>query len=212
MLRSRLVPAPVLSCTLSAFLLGGAAHAACDTLAFFPAVTNTYSMKSGAGSSSITVSNRPSGNSVTQVTTINGRATQIVWTCTARGLSVKLGGDMQMNTGFFPPLSAWKVGYRWSSQGQMSGASGIKVRSTSASRIAGMERVTTPAGTFDTYRVETDTTTAMQLPAGSKLPPSMAKAMNQTMHSVAWYAVGVGAVQQQMQDGKIDMLLIKTVK
>ncbi|GGQ96691.1 hypothetical protein [Deinococcus ruber] len=212
MIRFRLLPPSLLTCTLSALLLGSAAHAACDTLAFFPAVTNTYTMKLGGKTSTVTVSNRQSGNSVTSTSTVNGRSNYVVWTCTDAGLSAKLGGTLQMSTGSFPRLSAWKVGYRWNSEAQTAGVGGLKVRSTSVSRIAAIERVTTPAGTFSTYRVETDNTTIMQPPAGSKLPPGMAKAMNQSTHVVAWYAVGVGAVKEQMQNGQFDMLLIKTKK
>ncbi|ULH16572.1 hypothetical protein MF271_08360 [Deinococcus sp. KNUC1210] len=212
MIRFRLLPPSLLTCTLSAMLLGGAAHAACDTLAFFPAVTNTYTMKSSGTTSTVTVSNRLSGNSVTSTTTVNGQSNKVVWTCTPAGLSAKLGGTMQMSTGSFPRLSDWKVGYHWNSEAQMAGVGGMKVKSTSVSRIAAIESVTTPAGTFTTYRVETDTTTAMQLPPGSKLPPSMAKAMNRSTHVVAWYAVGVGAIKEHMEDGQFDMLLIKTAK
>ncbi|WP_425147267.1 hypothetical protein [Deinococcus sp.] len=202
------------SCAVLALLalVSGAAQAACDTLAFFPPVTNTYAMTGSGASSTITVATTVSGNAATSLTTLNGKTTKVVWTCTDKGLSATLDGGMQMSTGFLPPLSAWRVGYRWSSHSQVAGGSGINASSSSQNRIAALEKVTTPAGTFSAYRVETDVTTHLELPAGTKLPPSMAKSLNTAMHSVAWYAVGVGAVKQQMQGGKVTMLLVKTTK
>lgn len=210
LLRFRLFPAPFLTWTLSACLLGGAANAACDTLAFFPPVTNTYSMTSAAGTSSMTTTTTQRGDSATSTTTVGGRTSTVTWTCTGRGLTAKLGSSMEMKTAYFPPLSAWKVGYVWTGDSEMGAASGMKVKASSRSRIAALEQVKTPAGSFRAYRVETDTTTAVQMPAGTKLPPGAAKAMNSVTHSVAWYAVGVGVVRQQLGDNTMSMLLVKT--
>ena len=212
MLRFRLFSAPLLTCSLSAFLLGSAANAACDTLAFFPAVTNTYTLTSAAGTNTLTTTTTQGDNSATSTTTVGGRTSSVTWTCTGHGLSAKLGTGMQLSTGFFPPLSAWKVGYAWKGDSEVSAASGMKVKASSQSRIAALEQVKTPAGSFRAYRVETDTTTAMQLPAGTKLPPGASKAMNSVTHSVAWYAVGVGVVRQQTGNNEMSMLLVRTSK
>ncbi|WP_157451924.1 hypothetical protein [Deinococcus aquatilis] len=199
---------------------GLAGAVACDTQSYLASGTATYQMVSPAGKSTVVNKAVVKGSSVQVTSTSNGKSTTVVWNCTAKGMTVNLPtgeAKASFDIGFLPPSSAWKVGYNWTSTGKISGMAGMTITTTTQSRITASERVTTPAGTFNTLRVESTTASKMQLPSGTKLPPGMdaaalAGAINSPSKSTSWYARGVGTVKTTMPDNKFTMTLIKFVR
>ncbi|MFT2718810.1 hypothetical protein ACMT4L_02290 [Deinococcus sp. A31D244] len=202
---------------LSAALLGSAsthALAACDPAGFMPPGTRTYRLTTQGQSSTFTSRAQVKGNAVTVQTTMGSQTTTSTWTCTGKGMTANIGagkGDLRLDSGFYPPTSAWKVGYAWTSDGKLQASGGMNMQSRSRSRIAAQEKVTTPAGTFTALRVETTTTTTMTPPAGADLPPGMDlnKLMGGETTSTAWYVRGVGLVKQTIPSAQHSMVLTK---
>ncbi|MDB5045636.1 MAG: hypothetical protein JWQ08_1686 [Deinococcus sp.] len=198
-------------------LPGLAGAAACDTQSYLANGTATYQMVSPAGTSTIVNKAVVKGSSIQVTSTIDGKPTTVVWNCTAKGMTASLPtgkAAASFDLGFLPPSSAWKLGYSWTSTGKISGMAGMTITTTTQSRIAAAERITTPAGTFNTLRVESATATRMQPPSGTKLPEGMdaaalSKAMNRTSKSTTWYAKGVGTVRTTVPESKFTMTLIK---
>lgn len=202
---------------LSAALLGCAgthALAACDPAGFMPSGTRTYRLTTQGQSSTFTSRAQVKGNTVTVQTTTDGRTTRSTWTCTGKGMTATIGagkGDLRLESGFYPPTSAWKVGYAWTSDGKMQASGGMTMQSRARSRVAAQEKVTMPAGTFTALRVETTTATSMTPPAGTDLPPGMDlnNLMGGETRSTAWYVRGVGLVKQTIPSAQFSMVLTK---
>ncbi|MFB9994683.1 hypothetical protein ACFFLM_22230 [Deinococcus oregonensis] len=200
---------------LGIFALPSLAQAAtCDTQAYLAAGTATYQMASPAGKSTLVSKAVMKGNSIQVTSTVNGTTSAIFWNCTAKGMTANLPtGEAKatFDLGFLPPSSAWKVGYSWTSTGKISGMAGMTITTMTRSRIVASERITTPAGTFPTLRVESSTASKVQLPPGMQAS-AMSKAMNSTTNSTAWYARGIGTVKSTSPEGKFTMTLIKFVR
>ncbi|GAA5441649.1 hypothetical protein ACFQDE_01455 [Deinococcus caeni] len=179
-----------------------------------PSGTRTYRLTTQGQSSTFTSRAQVKGNTVTVQTTTGGQTTTSTWTCTGRGMTATIGagrGDLRLDAGFYPPTSAWKVGYAWTSDGKMQASGGMTMQSRTCSRVAAQEKVTTPAGMFTALRVETTTTTSMTPPAGTDLPPGMDlnNLIGGETRSTAWYVRGVGLVKQTIPSAQFSMVLTK---
>jgi hypothetical protein len=197
-------------CGLSA----GAGAAACDAQSYLANGTATYQMVSPAGKSTIVSKAVVKGSTIQVTSTVDGKASSMIWNCTAKGMTASLPAGKataSFDLGFLPPSSAWKVGYSWTSTGKISGVGGMTINTSTRSRIAASERVTTPAGTFSTLRVESTTSSTVQLPPGMQAD-AMSKAMNSVATSTSWYAKGVGTVKSTSPESKFTMTLIKFVR
>lgn len=191
-----------------------AGAAACDSQSYLASGTATYQMVSPAGKSTIVSKAVVKGSSIQVTSTVDDKASSMIWNCTAKGLTASLPtgkATASFDLGFLPPSSAWKVGYSWTSTGKISGMAGMTINTTTRSKITASERVTTPAGTFNTLRVESSTASTVQLPPGMQAD-GMSKAMNSTTTSTAWYAKGVGTVKSTSPESKFTMTLIKFVR
>ncbi|THF71696.1 hypothetical protein E7T06_01705 [Deinococcus sp. Arct2-2] len=191
-----------------------AGAAACDTQSYIANGTATYQMVSPAGKTTIVSKAVVKGSSVQVTSTIDGNSTNMVWNCTAKGMTASLPtgkATASFDLGFLPPSSAWKVGYSWTSTGKISGMAGMTINTSTRSKITASERVTTPAGTFTALRVESTSASTVQLPPGMQAD-AMSKAMNSTTTSTAWYAKGVGTVKSTSPESKFTMTLIKFVR
>lgn len=172
----------------------GTASAVCDIAAtFMPDGTRTYQMTTAQGKETITSKTKAQGDQVVVQSSLGGQNSTTTWICTKGGLSAKLGGQISMNTGTLPPLSLWRPGYTWVSEGDMGGP--LNMHLTTRYTIIKQEQVTTPAGTFTAYRVDGLTTTKLNVPAGTKLPSGMAALNGQQTKATTWFARGVGGVK-----------------
>ncbi len=177
-----------------------------------PSGTRTYSMTAAGRTTTMTSKSVVKGDTVSVESTVDGRVTTTTWTCTAKGITANLGAGttaMQVDTGSLPPTNAWRVGTSWPGGSELKMASGMTVTGTSMSRVTALEKVTTPAGTYTAFRVETSTKTSMKAPAEKTLPPGMAAAMNQTSKTITWYVKGVGMVKLSGAGGKYSLTLTK---
>lgn len=217
---SRLIVLSML-CGLS---VASVAQAACDMQTYLPAGTRTYQMSSGADKSTMTIKATPlSGDRMNVQTTMNGKTTPVVWTCTASGMKASIpagegGAQVNVDAGFLPNARNWKAGYSWNSSNKVNvnapGVGAMNMTSTTVSKIVKQEKVTVPAGTFTALRVDSTTSMKTSLPAGTRLPPGMD--LNQMMGgkttTSAWYVQGVGMVKTTSAEGSFSMVLTKIGK
>lgn len=200
-----LLPAALLTAIL------GNATARCDNTFLYPTGTYTYRMVTQGGTSTIVSSSRPTATGVTVHSTIDGKPNDVVYKCVGETLQVDMSRS-QMGISHLPPASRWKAGYRWTSEMQMTHASGTPgMKSTTTYRIVGMEAVTTPAGRYNAYRVESDTVVA--LPSKLNLPPGMKlPGLGEPVHATSWYARGVGLVKMTQPANGISFTLLNVKK
>lgn len=174
---------------LLALALFGTAQAACDTSYLLPPGTFTY-QSPDLGTK--TVKNVVVGDSVKSTTTEDGDSSTITYTC-QNGRIIFDAGDTNIDLSMFPQGSQWRPGYTWTFQSRAS-AGGSKVTLNGTGRIVGLERVTTPAGSFNAYRMELTYTLNLGSEA-SKLPKGVATKMMAPHKNTYWFARGVGVVK-----------------
>ncbi|THF88907.1 hypothetical protein E7T09_06980 [Deinococcus sp. KSM4-11] len=195
---------------LSLALLAGAAHAECDPDGFVTGGTRTFDLVVGGRTATMITSATVEGDTVVVQSTFSGVSSTTTWTCTEQGLTASFGpgtGALQADSGTMPPASQWKVGKTWPGLSRVTTVSGVTMNSTSQSRIAAQETVTTPAGTFTAFRVETITKHKLTVPPGTTLPAGAAEAMNRDTTVTLWYARGVGLVKEVNGDGSFTLTL-----
>ncbi|MDV6376151.1 TapB family protein [Deinococcus arenicola] len=209
---------------LGLFSLLGVAQAACDASTFMPVGTRTYALNSGADKSSISIKTSAlSGDRMKVQTTMNGKTIPVVWTCTASGMKASIpagqgGGQVNVDAGFFPPASRWKVGYSWNSAGAVDmdapGLGAMKMTTATTSKIVKEEKITVPAGTFTALRVDSTISMKVSLPAGTKLPRGMDlnRMMGGPTTTSAWYVRGVGLIRSSSGKDGAGMVLTEMGK
>lgn len=202
---------PILTPVIGLFTLAGSASAACDTTFWYPGGTLTYQMVAGGKTTQMTSQAKPTATGVTVKSTVDGKTTSTTFKCVGNNLQAQVEGT-QMGFSNLPDGKLWKPGYKWTSKMNITGAGGMPgMTSTTTYKVARMENVTTPAGTFNAYRVESDTVMklpeTLKLPAGVKIP-----GMGAPVHSTAWYAKGVGMVKMVQPENGVSMTLVKVKK
>lgn len=169
--------------------------------------TYTYQMVAAGQTSTMTSTVTPKGNGFAVHSVLDGKPVDATYRCENSILKSETQG-MQMGISNMPNAKDWRVGYAWTSNATMTSGAKGGMSSTTKYKITKMESVTTPAGKFNAYRVEADTTMKLNMkgmPAGMKLP-----GLGAPIHSTLWYARGVGMVKTSSPD--YSMTLIKVSK
>ncbi|WP_309572526.1 hypothetical protein [Deinococcus sp.] len=195
---------------LTLAIFGGVVHAACDPDGFLTGGTRTFAMVIAGRTATMTTSATVEGDAVVVQSTFSGTTSTTTWTCTDQGMTASFGpgtGSLQADSSTLPPASEWKVGTTWPGVSRVTTVSGITMNSTSQSRIAAQEMVTTPAGTFTAFRVETTTKHKLTVPVGTTLPAGSADAMNRDTTVTLWYARGVGLIKESSGDSAFTLIL-----
>lgn len=156
-----------------------------------------------------------------QTTLEDGSTITHGWSCTGGGLAAleyaqlnfNNQGGMKMDvetlraSGVMIPAAAnWQVGYKWKTEfdilGKIEGAGAMgtgemKATVTLAHEIVGEEPVTVPAGTFNTFKVQTRLTQTgtMSMSAGRGGPSTANIPLNTSLDMVMYHAKGVGLVK-----------------
>lgn len=101
-----------------------------------------------------------------------------------------------------PEAEKWEVGYSWKQLTEAQGEGKIgfvtvsgRLISESTYKIMALEAITVPAGRFNAFRVEINT--SFKIVASIPLPFG-----NQTFQSTTWYAENVGTVKSVWSSGK----------
>jgi len=151
---------------------------------------------------------------------VNDISTEISWRCTEEGLlstDFGMGGaeipgveySLESVSGVtFPMPDKLKVGNTWQSSFIMSGemsmeglAMKMKMDAITDNEFIGFEQVTTPAGTFDAAKIDTNTTVDMQIDMGDMGDiPAMPTMPGISMGTTLWLAEGVGMVKSLSVD------------
>lgn len=182
----------LLSSLIFVSALIGTASAACDTSFMQNTGNYTYQMVAAGQTSTMTSQVTKKGDGFVVHSVVDGKAVDATYKCENGVLKTDMQG-LQMGVSNMPAANKWRVGYGWTSNMTMSGAGGHGMNSTTAYKITKMESVKTPAGTFNAFRIESDTTMKMDMkdmPKGMKVP-----GLSAPIHGVMWYAKGVGMVK-----------------
>ena len=197
-------------------LVSGVAGAAslCDSGLFLTSGTATYQIKTPTGTSKFTSRSVIQGDQIRVTTTdASGKATPTTWLCSSRGATLKTepgGMAMSIQSSFLPGGTQLRPGYSWKSSTKL-GRQGAGMTSNSTNRVTGREQVVTPAGRFTAWKIQIQTVSSLDMPAGTKTPPGMS-GLNQTSESSAWYAPGVGLVRSEDRSNGVTLTLIKVAR
>lgn len=106
-----------------------------------------------------------------------------------------------------------KVGETWSGTLSSHDSAQMSMKTTFKKKLVALEKVKTPAGTFEAYRVEQKTTTTVTLKDKS-LPADLAKTMGKptTVTTTEWYAKSVPGLLVKSTSDAMNMTLVKYQK
>ena len=182
----------------TALILSGLAGAATCDLSYLPLGKASFQVTAGEQKATFTTVSRVSGNGASGEANIG---INYRWDCVGKDVRnlIKMNGQtIKLTQGtYMPAANLWKVGYTWNTTGIAFKDSAPKqtVTVTSTNRIAAREKLTVPAGTFDTYRVEAE-----------------AKLAGNSSKMTFWYAQGYGMVKQIDHSTGAQTVMTKFVK
>lgn len=168
----------------------------------------------------------PGGVQVTS--TSDGKSTVIKSVCTGGKLSMQVNGKkldvdaLQKQAGLSNvqtmqadalDYTKHKVGETWSGTLSSHETAQMSMKTTFKKKVAGTETIKTPAGTFNTYRVEQKLTTTTTVKDKS-MPADVVKMFAQpvTISTTEWYAKDIPGLLVKSTSDAMNMTLIKYKK